>query len=489
VVSGTHDPHRTKSRPVTVAARLRRLLVAAGLVLAISAGVLALRAGTTSAPARPDILFISIDTLRADHSSAYGYARPTTPRLEAIARDGVRFTTAYAPMPTTLPSHATMFTGLLPRTLGLLKNGVPFAHPVATLAETLAAAGYRTAAFVSSFVLDRMFGLERGFAIYDDRFERGACKNDDQSWEGFALQGGFCRRGAATRAQAEKWLEDNGYLRAAGAAGGGEEPPPYFLWIHLFDPHDPYLPPPAERDLLPPAGREPTELARQIAAYDGEVRYADDQVGRLLDRLEAAGRLDDTLVVVVSDHGEGLMDHGWMHHGALLYEEAVRIPFLVRWPARLPRGRTVAEPVQLADLVPTIHDLLDLPPPAHAVEGVSLRGALEGTAQLDPRRPIFLQRRIYDRELELGLPLRGEKYGVRMGPWKYIQARADKSYELYDLASDPGELHDVFRQHRADAAPLVAALGDWTSLPVTAPSPAAVPEEAARRLEALGYVE
>ncbi|MEW6270894.1 MAG: sulfatase [Thermodesulfobacteriota bacterium] len=469
---------------------MTRFLAPLVLALAVAvAGLLVLRHGAATPAVRPDVLLVTIDTLRADHCSAYGYPRPTTPRLEQIARDGVRFETAYAPMPTTLPSHATMFTGLLPRTLDLRKNGVPLAHPAPVLAETLQEQGYRTAAFVSSFVLDRMFGLARGFATYDDRFARGACKNDDASWEGFALEGGFCRRGAATRAQAEAWLETNGYLAGAGQRGDARQAAPYFLWIHLFDPHDPYQPPPAESALLPPLGAPPTELARQIAAYDGEVRYADDQLGRLTDRLAAAGRLDDTLVIVVSDHGEGLMDHDWMHHGAMLYEEAVRIPFVVRWPARLPRGRVVAEPVQLADLVPTIHDLLGLAPPAHGVEGVSLRGALEGTSPLDPLRPIFVQRRRYDRELELGLALRGEKFGVRRGRWKYIESRVDKSYELYDLATDPGELHDVFRGRQADAKPLAAALRAWTSRPVTAPPPAAVPEDAARRLEALGYVE
>ena len=467
---------------------------AAGLLLAV--GLLATacsqRDRGAAAPNRPDILLVTLDTLRADHCSAYGYERPTTPRMEEIARDGVRFATAYAPMPTTLPAHATLFTGLLPRTLGLLKNGVPLAHPAPTLAETLSAHGYRTAGFVSSFVLDRSFGLARGFATYDDQFARGECKTDNESWEGFRLDGAFCRRGALTRARAESWLEEHGYLGADRGADGavpGGTPAPYFLWIHLFDPHDPYLPPPEEAALLPALGDDPTALQRQIAAYDGEVRYTDDQVGKLLDRLAAAGRLDTTLVIIVSDHGEGLMDHGWMHHGALLYEEAVRIPFLVRWPERLPRGRVIEEPVQLADVVPTVHDLLGLAPPAHAVEGVTLRGALEGTAPLDSQRPIFVQRRIYDRELELGLPLRGEKFGVRMGPWKYIEARTDKSYELYDLATDPGELRDVFRKRRAEAAPLADALRAWTSRPVTAPSPAAVSDEAARRLEALGYVQ
>lgn len=466
---------------------------AARIALAALLGTALLATGCrgSGAPARPDVLLITIDTLRADHTSAYGYARPTTPRLEEVARDGVRFATAYAPMPTTLPSHASLMTGLLPRELGLLKNGVSFTHPAPTLAETLSAAGWRTAAFVSSFVLDRSFGLARGFATYDDHFVPGACKGYGQDWEGFKLAAGFCRRGTATREQAERWLEENGYLGGAQSSSstGGATPPPFFLWVHLFDPHDPYEPPAAEAALFPPTTKSPSALQKQIAAYDGEIRYADDQVGRLLDRLKAAGRLDDTLVIVVSDHGEGLMDHGWMHHGAMLYDEAVRIPFLVRWPARLPRGRVVDTPVQLADVVPTLHELLGLAPPAQPLDGASLRGALDGSATLDPQRPIFLQRRIYDRELEWGLPLRGQKFGVRMGAWKYIEAKVDKSYELFDLGSDPHELQNVFRTQKAQAKPLIEALRGWTSHPVTAPSPGTVSEDAAKRLEALGYVQ
>jgi len=469
-----------------------RLPVALPLaILLVTATVGGCRSADPPAPARPDVLLITLDTLRADHASAYGYARPTTPRLEEVARDGVRFATAYAPMPTTLPSHASLMTGLLPRALGLPKNGVAFTHPAPTLAETLGAAGYRTAAFVSSFVLDRSFGLARGFGTYDDQFVRDACKSYGQQWEGFQLEGGFCRRGAATREQAERWLEQNGYLGSAGATAGDVSgtPPPYFLWIHLFDPHDPYEPPAAEAELLPPLEQDPTDLQKQIAAYDGEIRYTDDQVGRLLDRLRAAGRLDDTLVIVVSDHGEGLMDHGWMHHGAMLYEEAVRIPFLVRWPARLPRGRVVEEPVQLADVVPTLHALLGLAPPAQAFDGVSLRGALEGTGTLDPQRPIFLQRRTYDREVELGLNVRGQKFAVRTGPWKYIEARTEKTQELYDLATDPHELRDVIRSKRKNARPLAEGLRAWLARPVQAPAAGKVDEDAARRLEALGYVQ
>jgi choline-sulfatase len=467
--------------------RAARLVLAALLAIATLAGAGCER---KTARARPDVLLITLDTLRADHTSAYGYARPTTPRLEEVARNGVRFAAAYAPMPTTLPSHASLMTGLLPRALGLLKNGIAFTHPAPTLAETLAANGYATAAFVSSFVLDRSFGLARGFATYDDHFAPNACKTYGQEWEGFQLSGGFCRRGAQTREQAERWLEQNGYLGGTPVkSSNGGAAAPFFLWVHLFDPHDPYEPPTAEAALLPPLEPAPTDLQKQIAAYDGEIRYTDDQVGRLLDRLRVAGRLDDTLVIIVSDHGEGLMDHGWMHHGAMLYEEAVRIPFLVRWPARLPRGRVVAEPVQLADVVPTLHDLLGLAPPAQPLDGATLRGALDGSAALDPDRPIFLQRRQYDREIELDQSLRGEKFGVRMGPWKYIDARAEQTRELYDLATDPHELRDVFRTRKADAKPLAAALHAWMARVVTAPSPGKVSDDAAKRLEALGYVQ
>ncbi len=198
------------------------------LVLLVAAVFGGCRSGDPPAPARPDVLLITLDTLRADHTSAYGYARPTTPRLEEVARDGVRFAAAYAPMPTTLPSHASLMTGLLPRELALLKNGIAFTHPAPTLAETLSAAGWRTAAFVSSFVLDRSFGLARGFATYDDHFVAGTCKGYGQEWEGFKLAAGFCRRGTATREQAERWLEENGYLGGAAApsdTAGGTPPP------------------------------------------------------------------------------------------------------------------------------------------------------------------------------------------------------------------------------------------------------------------------
>lgn len=468
------------------------------LVLLVAAVFGGCRSGDPPAPARPDVLLITLDTLRADHTSAYGYARPTTPRLEEVARDGVRFAAAYAPMPTTLPSHASLMTGLLPRALGLLKNGIAFAHPAPTLAETLGASGYRTAAFVSSFVLDRSFGLARGFGTYDDHFVRDACKSYGQQWEGFKLEGGFCRRGAATREQAERWLEQNGYLGGTGATSGDASgtPPPYFLWIHLFDPHDPYEPFPAEAAMFPPLEKNPTDLQKQIAAYDGEIRYTDDHLGRIVATLRALDVLDDTIVVVTSDHGEEFFEHGLKGHGVALYDEVIRIPLVVRWPARIAGGQRVREQVRLGDLAPTILGLAGVPAPAgfaapelrtpdRALDVSPWITANDGTER--PALPAFSQTLI---------GLRHES--VRTQGAKLIRRENPQSGKtrtmLYDLEADPLEKTDLApRKPRPAFGPaLQAMLAEWRAETgrqkelATKLVPAREQEE---RLRALGYIE
>ncbi|MEW6273018.1 MAG: sulfatase, partial [Thermodesulfobacteriota bacterium] len=439
-----------------------------------------------TAPARPSVLLVTLDTTRADHTSAYGYDRPTTPRLEQVVRDGVRFEVAYAPMATTLPSHATMFTGLLPRSHGTLKNGLAVDTSLPLLAEVLQKEGYRTAAFLGSFAVASRFGLARGFEVYDDDFRNGECKWEIERWEGHKLEAEFCRRGDLTRARAEKWLAANGYLaREAGSK------PPFFLWIHFFDPHNPYDPPPEHARLFPPRGDAPTELDRDIAAYDAEIHFADQEVGKLLDALAAAGRLDDTLVIVAGDHGEGLMDHGWMLHGLQIYEESVRIPFVLRWPARLPRGRSVAGPVELTDLAPTILEVVGASMPAsdRRAEGKSLIAAATGKEAPDPRRRVLLQRRFYAVDSERGVPVKGDKHAVRVGRWKYIAAPEENTFELYDLLGDPREQRNLATEKPAERERLAAALAAWLAAPVVAAPPRGVSEEDAKRLEALGYVQ
>lgn len=455
-------------------------LLRAGLIVAVLATILAGVASLEprSERARPDILLITLDTTRADHTSAYGYDRVTTPRLEALAREGVRFDAAYAPMATTLPAHATLFTAELPRTLGITKNGAVLGDEYYTLAERLTDAGYRSAAFVSSFPVDRMFGLAQGFEIYDDDFTDGSCPTKVEEWEGFDIDRGFCRRGGNTTARALAWLEKNAYLTEAG------EEPPFFVWVHYFDPHAPYLP--AEED----AALFPAEfdgwLSTKIAAYDGEIHYMDRALGDLLEPLAAAGRLDDTLVVVAGDHGEGLMQHGHMHHSLLLYEEDVRVPLIVRWPSRVTGGRIIDAPVQLADLPPTLLEIAGVGGLEDGV-GDSLIAALVDGASIDPERLIFLQRREYAESVVSGREVRGEKLGVRGGKWKYIEAREEGTTELYDLESDPYERKNVAGEHPEAQEKLARAVRDWQD---TAKRPA-LPEvdpEAEERLRALGYV-
>ncbi len=439
---------------------------------------------------RPHVLIVTLDTTRADHASAYGYRRPTTPRLEQLAREGTLFEAAYAPMATTLPSHATMFSGLLPRSHGTLKNGLVVDAKVPMLAQTLAARGYRTAAFLSSFALDSSFGLNRGFETYDDDFTGGQCRWEAKRWEGHRLEGEFCRRADLTRARVESWLERNGYL--AGAGREGEEPPPFFVWMHIFDPHAPYDPLPEHAARFPPESAEPSELERSIAAYDAEIHFADQETGKLLDRLAAAGILDDTLVVVVGDHGEGLMDHGWMMHGLQLYEEAVRVPFIVRWPRAVPAGRRIAEPVELADLAPTITDLVGLGPfTSHRpLDGRSIAAPLRGAGELDAEHVVRMQRRFYASGTERGgIPVKGDKHAIRRGRWKYIEAKDEDSYELYDLTSDPGEKRNLAAEDGERKAELAKALHTWLATPAAGTTTQSMSPDAARRLEALGYVQ
>lgn len=455
-------------------------LLRAGLIIAVLATIIA---GVASLEprierTRPDILLITLDTTRADHTSAYGYDRATTPRLEALARDGVRFDAAYAPMATTLPAHATLFTAELPRTLGITKNGAVLSEEHHTLAERLTDAGYRSAAFVSSFPVDRMFGLAQGFETYDDDFTDGSCPTKIREWEGFDIDRGFCRRGENTTARALAWLEQNEYLGVPG------DEPPFFVWVHYFDPHAPYLPADEDAALFP--AEFDGWLWSKMAAYDGEIHYMDRALGDLLDPLAAAGRLDDTLVVVAADHGEGLMQHGHMHHSLLIYEEDVRVPLIFRWPSRVTGGRTIDAPVQLADLPPTLLDIAGVGGLDDGV-GDSLASALVDGAAIDPERLIFLQRREYAEPVVSGREVRGEKLGVRRGKWKYIEAREEGTAELYDLESDPYERKNVAEEHAEPRERLARALRRWQE---TAKRPA-LPEvdpEAEKRLRALGYV-
>ena len=294
-----------------------------------------------------------------------------------------------------------------------------------------------------------------------------------RAWEGNTFEGGFDRRAADTTARAKAWLERQHDGR------------PFFLFVHYYDPHAPYVPPP------PFAGRftpdDATPLEKEIAAYDEEIAYTDSQLGLLLDALDELGLAEDTLVVVTADHGEGLMDHGHMAHGVHIYEEQVRVPLLVRLPGVVAAGTRPQGPVELLDLAPTLASLLGTPAPS-PFRGRNLAPVLRGEAELDPDHPVHLFRRHYadrdDRD-DPGAP-RGVQYGVRVGAWKYIERPAEGAPELYDLQADPEERQDRIRW-RADVAARLAPL--LVRGAEDAPDSAALTPEEAERLRALGYVE
>ena len=355
------------------------------------------------ASAHRSVLLITLDTTRADALGCYGAPENPTPHLDRLAARGVRFAHAYAPCPITLPSHATMLTGLYPPETGLRDNSPRALSPAVPLVtEAFQSLGYHTAAFVSAEPVHRKWGLRRGFALYNDAAEHRASRLSPLE-----------RLGGKTVDVALQWLE---------AALKSKNRKPFFLWVHLFDPHHPYQAPPPFADRF------------KDRPYQAEVAYADSCVGRLLDALEKARQLDETVVVVAGDHGEGLGDHGEATHAHLIFDSTLRVPFLFSCPDAWPGGRIIEDPVGLVDLAPTLYHLIDQKPPR--VSGLSLLRALTGKRALPSLRPLYAES-LYD-FLHFGwAPL----YSVRVGSLYLI--KADDHHALYDLEHDPTARTDL----------------------------------------------
>lgn len=391
-----------------------------------------------------NVLLVTIDTLRADHLGCYGNADAHTPVLDALASRGMRFETAIAHAPITGPSHASILTGLTPLRHGV-RNNSDYVLPktVPTLPETLAHAGYRTAAFVSGFPLEKRFGYNRGFEVYDDVLPHG---ND-------ARRAPYVERPAdQTTSLAVRWLDE----RAASRA-------PWFLWVHYFDPHSPYEP--------------PAEYATRFAAhpYDGEIAFVDAQLGALLHRLESLGLTGRTLVVVTADHGESLGEHGEATHGIFVYDATLKVPWIIAGPG-VPAGRTSQVVARSIDIAPTLLDYTRQPI-ARVIEGRSVRPAIEGRPMSD--EPAYAE------SLFASLHLRwAPLYAWRTSKWKLIDAPRP---ELFDVQDDPREVRDRATDERARVEglrrPLRAALKTQTP-----DASATVDAEAAERLRALGYL-
>lgn len=419
------------------------ILVVAG---AVAAALWMRLAGAvpSAPPARPNVLLITLDTTRADRLGSYGYAAASTPHLDRLAAGGVRFDQALAPAPLTLPAHASLMTGRQPYRHGVRNNGYfTLSADVPTLAGAFAAAGYQTAAFVSAFVLNRQFGLAQGFAHYDDTLDPAGGAESSLDLE---------RRGDRTAAAAGQWL-------AARASNQ-----PFFVWVHLFDPHDPYAPPSPFREQF--AGR----------LYDGEIAFTDAVIGRLLEH--AGYGTSSTLVVVAGDHGESLGEHGESTHGLFVYESALRVP-LIMAGAGVTASAVVAEPVRLMDVAPTLTDLAGIEALADA-EGRSLRRLMTGGGPTEDALPAYAE--TYFPQFFMGWsPLRS----LRVGRWKFIDAPEP---ELYDLSIDGGERRNVIRREPARAESLRRALTSTLAAHANTITPMPMSDDARQRLASLGYV-
>jgi len=487
-------------------------------------------AGTAVPPSRVPVILISLDTLRADHLSSYGYTKLRTPHIDSFAQGGTLFREAEAQVPLTLPSHTSLFTSTYPFQNLVEENGERVPAGVVTLAGVLRSRGYETAAFIGCDFLDRRYGLDQGFDLYDSPFgvETTGVINP--------LTLSLRRDGALVVRAARQWLDVHRGPTHKGLApstgpGDNSGPPggrPVFVFVHLFDLHVPYT--------------LPAEVARKqgISRYDAQLQYVDELMGHFQRYLMQSGWWEKSLVVVFGDHGEGLGDHQETDHGYYIYESTLRVPLIFHWPAAAetrnsefdtrnskldesPQFRglapgiakggisgrvsslefpisnfqfrissfefpvssfqfpaSVSSPVGLIDVAPTILDYLRVPVPA-SFEGASQLGALAAGESVRPR-PVYSES-IYAHDAFGWAPLRA----LRVGQYKYIQApRA----ELYNLDDDPRELVNVLHKNAAVAAELQNELARMLTryAPAPRPNPPALSPEALAQLESLGYL-
>ena len=394
----------------------------------------------------PDIYLITIDTLRSDHVHCYGYEKIATPAMDALANSGIRFSQAFTASPITNTSHTTILTGLLPSSHGVTDFGIPLAASHPTIAELLAQHSYHTAAFIGAVILDSKSlapGLDRGFEFYDNFPEHAATK---ERW------GRVERRGGDVVKRAEAWM-------TAHPRG------PHFVWVHLYDPHDPYEPPP------------PYSTTYKDRLYDGEIAYADSALANFIAYLKARSWYENSVVIVVGDHGEGLGEHHEDTHGIFLYDSTIHVPLIVKLPGSAQATKVVDAQVRTTDILPTVLDLTGTPPPPH-LDGETLKPYFSGPDASD--RVAFGET---DYPLRFGwAPLRS----VRRDGSKFIEAPRP---ELYDLHADQGELNNTYAPWNSEVQKSRALLADLRAkMPPTAPSSATVGQGTLAELRALGYL-
>jgi arylsulfatase A-like enzyme/cytochrome c-type biogenesis protein CcmH/NrfG len=412
-------------------------------------------AAQTPAKSALNVVLITIDTLRADHLGCYGYKQIKTPNIDNLAAEGARFERAFAVVPVTLPSHSAMLTGTYPMLSGMHDfSGNKLSPLQPTMASVLKQAGYQTGAVIAAAVLDSRFGLNQGFDFYYDHFEFS--RLDEANLDEME------RPGNVVADVALDWLAKNSQKK-------------FFLWMHLYDPHSPYRPP------------EPYSREYAAQPYDGEIAFADEQVGRLLRFLKEKGIYQNTVIVLCGDHGESLGEHGEKTHGFFIYNATMHVPLIIRLPEQ-PGARTVADPVSLVDLMPTVLGAVGLGVPLQ-VQGRSLLPELRGGEAASAR----------DSQSDRDRILYGETFLPRIHfNWSELRGSENAKYhfidaprpELYDLAKDPGEVHNLFAEKKAVAeemrAKLIGMIRDYSAGKEMAEKTGLDPA-LMERLKSLGY--
>ncbi len=457
----------------------------------------------------PNVLLVTLDTTRADHVGAYGNPIDT-PAFDRIAKEGALFLDASAVAAVTGPSHTSMLSGSGPWDHGVLLNGIAIPQDRTLLAEVLHDRGWATGAFVSSYVLDGSYGFRRGFQVYDDDFgglpgaqSLLATRIIAMLQRHFHPEEELERRGGDTVDHALAWI--------------GDQHGTWFAWVHLFDAHGPYAPPPPfdtryyQGDPRDPAHTSMkdvknvavylkkslegiTDVNYVTAQYEGEISYADQQLGRLLDSIDTK----NTLVVVIGDHGESFGEHGvWFNHGDDVYETSLHVPFAMRWPGRVNAAVRVEKPFEGTDLAPTVLALVGVPRAASmtGVSSAGLVGDFEGDGRIEARALCF------DRAANIAGRERGEitkpKWrlaGLRGASSRYVQRETGAGPEYYDLVADPTGEKDVYAnvacstQGKQLLEILDAHAGELFQSTASERSAGDVGEEERKKLEALGYL-
>jgi arylsulfatase A-like enzyme len=415
----------------------------------------------------PSVVLITLDTTRADRLGPYRYPLARTPALDRFAEEAVVFDRAFSPCSSTTPSHASILTGLYPYRHGVRDNGRFYLHPdQTTLAERLAREGYSTAAFTSAYTVDHRFGLDQGFDVYGDSFQHGR-STESRSFRGVELGEGtyWERSGDETVLEALRWIEQ-------------APRKPTLVWLHLFDPHEPYRPP---------------LKGRSTDDYDSEIRFVDLLLERFLRGLRASGLWNSAIVIVVGDHGQALGEHGHCCHSGSVFDSVLRVPLIIRLPGHQ-KGHRVDRLVRTIDIVPTVLQALDIESESR-FDGSSLGVYFGGEDSGPPpaARTLLADSQIFS--AQRSPKERTQKYAIRSQDFKIVRHYVDREMveeQVYDLRSDPGELSPEAEIPAPVREELLPELEDFVARGRDIDTEATlldITDEDRRKLEALGYLQ